>query len=567
MSCSQLCFNVRVLLLVFILSISSVVVWASPFSHKAGNAAETVPLQANWRFRQVGKESWTPATVPGCVHTDLLAAGQIPDPLYRDNELRLQWIGKADWEYETSFTLPPATLQRAHLDLVLQGLDTYAEVLLNGVSILQANNMFREWRLAAKQHLRTGENRLLIRFRSPLREVADLPRKQGYELYSGNDEQSMRVVGDQGPPLSPYTRKAPYQYGWDWGPRFVTAGVWQPVYIEAWDEARLTNLHVVQQVVTPQAAQLAVEVEYDAARSQGATLLLETRGPDGQLVGTALEQALTLAPGRHTTTAEVRLNTPQLWYPAGYGAQPLYTVTARLVQQGQPLDATTRRIGLRTLQVRREPDQYGKSFEFVVNGIPVFAKGANWIPADIFPTRVTAPRYRQLLQAAKDCHMNMIRVWGGGIYEQDAFYDTCDELGLLVWQDFMFACTFYPGDDAFMTNVREEAPTRCGACATTPAWPCGSATMKTKLPGKTGEFRGSLGRTRTKCGATTCSYSVTCSQRWCGNRTPAACTGPQAPPPILRTRPVPNATATCTTGKSGPVRPRYPITKSRCRAL
>jgi beta-mannosidase len=426
----------------------------------AQTAKTTQLLNADWRFHQAGKEGWTPAIVPGCVHTDLLAAGQIQDPLYRDNELQQQWIGKADWDYETTFAVTPEMLRRAHLELVFKGLDTYADVTLNDAAILHADNMFREWRVNVKPQLRASENRLRIHFRSPLTEVAGLPAKYGFPLYATNDEQAMAVVGDKGPVLSPYTRKAPYQYGWDWGPRFVTAGIWQPVQLEAWDEARISDFHVVQRSLSNDNAQLGFVVEYDGGTSvqnPAATLLIEALGPDGKPAGPRLEQAVTLQPNRHELTVEMRLDKPQRWFPAGYGAQALYTFTARLVQGGKPLDTAKKRIGLRTLEVRRERDQYGKSFEFVVNGIPVFAKGANWIPADIFPTRVTNQRYRHLLQSARDCNMNMVRVWGGGIYENDYFYNTCDELGLLVWQDFMFACTFYPGNPEFMDNVRQEA--------------------------------------------------------------------------------------------------------------
>jgi beta-mannosidase len=433
---------------------------ALPKIAAAQMAKSTQLLTAGWRFHQSGKEGWTPATVPGCVHTDLLAAGQIPDPLYRDNELQQQWISKADWDYETTFTIAPETLRRRNLELVFKGLDTYADVTLNEATILHTDNMFREWRVSVKPQLRAGENRLHIHFRSPLTEVAGLPAKHGFPLYATNDEQAMAVVGDKGPVLSPYTRKAPYQYGWDWGPRFVTAGIWQPVQLEAWDEAHISDFHVVQRSLSPEAALLSFVVEYDGgATVQNATakLLIEAVGPDGKTVGTPLEKAVKLLPNQHEVTAEMRLDKPQRWFPAGYGEQALYTFTARLVQDGKPLDIVKKRIGLRTLEVRRERDQYGKSFEFVVNDIPVFAKGANWIPADIFPTRVTPQRYRQLLQSAKDCNMNMVRVWGGGIYENDYFYNTCDELGLLVWQDFMFACTFYPGNPEFMDNVRQEA--------------------------------------------------------------------------------------------------------------
>ena len=415
------------------------------------------PILAGWRFQQSGQNNWQPATVPGCVHTDLLATKQIEDPLYRDNELKQQWIGKTDWDYETTFEVAPATLQQQHVELVFKGLDTYADVTLNGQPLLHADNMFREWRAEAKPLLKPSGNRLLVHFRSPLNEVAALPEKYGYKLFAINDEQAMGYVGDKGPVLSPYTRKAPYHYGWDWGPRFVGAGIWQPVQLEAWDAAKLLDVHVVQRQLSAQAATLGVVVAYEgAATASGpATLLVETTGPDGQ-PGPRQEQAVSLQPGRHELAAEVQLASPQLWYPAGYGAQPLYTFRASLLQDGRPLDAVRTRTGLRTLALRREQDAYGKSFEFVVNGIPIFAKGVNWIPADIFQTRVTPRRYHQLLQAAKDCNMNMVRVWGGGIYENQYFYDTCDELGLLVWQDFLFACSFYPGNFEFTDNVRQE---------------------------------------------------------------------------------------------------------------
>ncbi|SNR97526.1 beta-mannosidase [Hymenobacter mucosus] len=415
------------------------------------------PILTGWRFRQVGKDNWAPATVPGCVHTDLLATKQIEDPLYRDNEMKLQWIGHTDWDYETTFDVTPAMLQRQHLELVFKGLDTYADVTLNGQAILHTDNMFREWRAEVKPQLKAGANRLLVHLRSPLNEVAGLPQKYGYNLFAINDEQAMGIVGEKGPVLSPYTRKAPYHYGWDWGPRFVTSGIWQPVQLEAWDAAKITDFHVVQRQLSTQAAQLNLVMTYEgaAAASGPATLVVETTGPDGN-PGPRVEQAVTLQPNRHDVTADLRLPNPQLWFPAGYGAQPLYSFKAQLLQNGKPLDDAGTRIGLRTVELRREKDAYGKSFEFVVNGIPIFAKGVNWIPADIFQTRVTNQRYHKLLQAAKDCNMNMVRVWGGGIYENQYFYDTCDEMGLLVWQDFLFACSFYPGDDAFNNNVREE---------------------------------------------------------------------------------------------------------------
>ncbi|HEV2763688.1 MAG TPA: glycoside hydrolase family 2 protein, partial [Pyrinomonadaceae bacterium] len=241
--------------------------------------------------------------------------------------------------------------------------------------------------------------------------------------------------------------------GWDWGPRFVTSGVWRPVSLEAWDEARVADLRVVQKRLDRAAADLSAEVEVISSVESEGTLVVES--VNGRSV--AARRDVRLRPGLNKLTADFRIRNPALWWPAGMGRQPLYTLRARLFVGGKQLDERSARVGLRTVEVRQRPDQWGKSFEFVVNGVPVFAKGGNWIPADSFPTRVTRERYRQLLESARDANMNMLRVWGGGIYEADDFYELCDELGLLVWQDFMFACSMYPGDERFLENVRAEA--------------------------------------------------------------------------------------------------------------
>jgi beta-galactosidase/beta-glucuronidase len=337
------------------------------FSAETGKT--TQPILTGWRFHQAGQENWAPATVPGCVHTDLLATKQIEDPLYRDNELKQQWIGKADWDYETTFEVAPATLQRQHLELVFKGLDTYADVTLNGQAILHTNNMFRGWRAEVKPLLKASGNRLLIHFRSPLNEVADLPKKYGYNLFAINDEQAIGYVGDKGPVLSPYTRKVPYHYGWDWGPRSVGAGIWQPVQLEGWDAAKITDFHVVQRQLSAQAAQLSLVIAYDgAATASGpATLVFETTGPSGQ-AGPRLEQAVTLQPNHHEVTADLRLDNPQRWFPAGYGAQPLYSFTARLLQGGKPVgEASTRNYAKRFYALALvSPHEEGENVRFYV---------------------------------------------------------------------------------------------------------------------------------------------------------------------------------------------------------
>ena len=403
-----------------------------------------VRLHDGWRFREAGKAEWHRAQVPGCVHTDLLSNGLIGDPFYRDNEKKLQWIGKTEWEYETTFRVAPELLARRRVELVFEGLDTYAAVTLNGVHLLDADNMFRTWRVDAKAALRSGDNTLRVVFRSPVAEVLPRMKALGYELPAAND---------QGEKTSPHTRKAPYHYGWDWGPRFVTSGVWRPVRLEAWDGARVADFHVTQQALGRDAARLAANVEVFADAETPARVVIEDAASGARLAARRVE----LQPGTNRVTLDFRLARPRLWWPAGLGAQHLYRFRARLLAGARLLDEAEVRTGLRTLELRQRPDAWGKSFEFVVNGVPVFAKGGNWIPADSFPARVTRERYRRLLTSVRDANMNMVRVWGGGIYESDDFYDLCDELGLLVWQDFMFACSMYPGDAEFLENVRAEA--------------------------------------------------------------------------------------------------------------
>ena len=403
-----------------------------------------IPLHAGWKFRAAGKPDWHAAAVPGCVHTDLLANRLIEDPFFRDNEARQQWIGKTDWEYETTFDVPAALVARRHVDLVFEGLDTYAGVFLNDRPLLSADNMFRTWRVDAKAALRAGANTLRVRFRSPINEVLPLMAKMKYELPASND---------QGEKTSPHTRKAPYHYGWDWGPRFVTSGIWRPVSLEVWDGARVNDLHLAQWRVGAESASLTAVLEVEASAAQSATVVLENL-TDKSI---AARRVVRLAPGTNRLSLDFVVPRPRLWWPNGLGAQPLYDFRARLLVGGRAVDEAAARTGLRSVVLRQRPDARGKSFEFVVNGVPVFMKGANWIPADSFPTRVTREKYRQLLGSARDTNMNMLRVWGGGIYESDDFYELCDEMGLLVWQDFMFACSMYPGDEKFLENVRAEA--------------------------------------------------------------------------------------------------------------
>jgi beta-mannosidase len=411
---------------------------------ESGMQKVALSARPGWQFREARKDSWYPASVPGCVHTDLLDNKLIEDPFYRDNEKKLQWIGKTDWEYQTTFNLTPETLAHKNLELVFEGLDTYADIFLNNEPLLSTDNMFRTWRVEAKHFARAGVNILRIHFRSPINEVLPIMAKMDYELPASND---------QGEKTSPHTRKAPYQYGWDWGPRFVTSGIWRPVYLEVWDDARIADLHVQPREIHADLANVRTEVEVVSDANIEATIVLNNV-TDKSVVA---QRRVRLTPGSNRVAFNFAISHPRLWWPNGLGAQPLYTFQARLMIAGKLVDQTTKRTGLRALELRQQRDETGKSFAFAINGVPVFAKGANWIPADSFPNRITKDKYRELVRSARDANMNMLRVWGGGIYESDEFYDLCDEMGILVWQDFMFGCSMYPGDQQFLNNVRQEA--------------------------------------------------------------------------------------------------------------
>ncbi|HEX6473312.1 MAG TPA: glycoside hydrolase family 2 protein [Streptosporangiaceae bacterium] len=401
-------------------------------------------LDRDWTLRPIGGEPHigpepVPATVPGCVHTDLLAAGLIPDPYLDDNELRLGWIGRTDWVYETAFDWTPDGA--AHTDLVCEGLDTVATVELNGVALGTTANMHRAYRFDATAALRPGVNRLAVRFAAPY----------------GYTERLRAELGDRpGAYPEPYNfiRKMACNFGWDWGPTLVTVGIWRPIGLRSWSGARLA-------AIRPQVSgdgRVTVHAALDRTGEPGGA------GEPGELALTATiaGRAATVAvpAGQATATVELKVDAPELWWPRGYGAQPLYDLDVTLTGAGgvgRPLDRWRRRVGFRDVHLDTTPDEYGSACTIVVNGVPVFARGANWIPDDCFPTRVTPERYAARLAQACEAGINLVRVWGGGLYESDAFYDRCDELGLLVWQDFPFACAAYPEEGPFPAEVEAEA--------------------------------------------------------------------------------------------------------------
>jgi beta-mannosidase len=424
----------------------------------AGQTASRV-LEAKWEFRAASDtdraelKEWHPAQVPGVVQTDLLRDGLIPDPFYQDNDTRLQWIGLTDWEYRTTFQADAATMSHDHVDLVFEGLDTYADVYVNDQAVLHSDNMFRRWRVPAKSLLKTGPNTLRMVFHSPIESMIPKVKALPYILPSVT---SHNTGNEENIATAPYTRKAPYQYGWDWGPRYVTQGIWQPIRVETWDALHIENFHIQQQRVSKEFAALAAEIEIEASRSTPATIEINY----GELSGASaapVRQNVQLEPGLNRISVPLHIANPKLWYPLGYGAQDRYRF-AITVRTGRDVAAdASLKTGLRSIELRREVTKTGKSFAFVVNGIPVFAKGADVIPFDSFPNRVTPEIHRQILEAARDAHMNMVREWGGGYYESDDFYDICDELGIMVWQEFIFGGDMVPGGADFQNNVKQEA--------------------------------------------------------------------------------------------------------------
>jgi beta-mannosidase len=410
---------------------------------------EVVALDHGWQFRQItagaeqGENGWLPATVPGDVHLDLLANKKIPDPFYRDNESKLQWIENESWEYQLNFEVAPALLARSNIDLVFDGLDGAAEVSVNGTKLLSADNSFRVWRLSVKSHLHAGKNLLSVVFPSPIKAAAAIAAGDPWQPKTKTEPKT-------------YLRKPAYEYGWDWGPRFVTSGIWKPVRLEAWDKARIADFAIRQRDVSREVAHLDAEVEIEVANPSSAPVSVVVRYTENGQPEMGAKRVMFHA-GLNVIDLPIEIQKPKLWFPAGYGEQPLYEYTASVGTVEQIFDERTVKTGLRSIVLHRALDKWGRSFEFLVNGIPVFAKGADVIPFDSFPNRVTTANYRRILQSARDANMNMIRHWGGGYYESDEFYEICDELGIMIWEDFMFGNDWQPGTYAFKQNIEAEA--------------------------------------------------------------------------------------------------------------
>lgn len=406
-------------------------------------------LHSDWTFCQVGDTLWSDAKVPGTIHQDLLNHNRIPNPFYGMNEEAVQWVENEDWMYRTSFVVTEEQLNRDASVLELDGLDTYADVFLNGALILRSDNMFVGHKVPVKSVLRKGENRLLIRFRSAVKEALPQWETNGFDYPADNDHSSKRV--------SIYTRKAPYSYGWDWGIRLATCGIWRPVRLVFSDVARIEDYYVRQASVSASKADVDNRLEITNVTSQPVSALLKVAYHYSANDTKEVQKQIELRPGENTVSLPVMIDNPHLWMPNGWGEPSLYKFTASVSVDGVEVASQERQVGLRSIRVVMEDDEHGKSFYFEVNGHPMFAKGANFIPDDALLPNVTTERYKRIFEDVKAANMNMLRVWGGGIYEDDKFYDEADRNGILIWQDFLFACTTYPHDPLFFKRVEAEA--------------------------------------------------------------------------------------------------------------
>jgi beta-mannosidase len=420
-------------LLFLAISIGCILLFHHPLSAQDMNK---IDLGGIWKFQQAGGTKWSEGTVPGCVHLDLMKNGIISDPFYRDNEKYIQWIGNTGWEYKKTIMVSDTFFKYRHIELVCTGLDTYANVYLNDSLIIRADNMFMDWYANIHNYLKVGANTFRIQFPAITVENKSRYDKLPYKL-PGDD----KVV----------CRKAAYHFGWDWGPTLITSGIWKPLYIRYWNYVNVRSIQYIQKKLTDSAASLtAVFIVTADVSDTGLFRILEHNN-------LLVSEKVSLSKGVNVVRLDFTIQNPKRWWTNGLGDPYLYPFTHRVIFGNRIVGEGTTRIGLRTVQLVQQRDSVGRGFYFKVNGVPVFMKGANYIPQDNFPARVKDSSYRELIGSAAAANMNMLRVWGGGIYEKDIFYNLCDEYGILVWQDFMFANAMYPGTKDFMKSVQGEA--------------------------------------------------------------------------------------------------------------
>lgn len=394
---------------------------------------QTIELTQNWQFKKAADSVWQSATVPGNIHSDLFNNGLIENPFIGNNEEKVQWVSKTDWEYKTTFLVEDNILKKKNIELNFEGLDTYCSVYLNDSLLLKTNNAFRIWSADIKSLLKSENSlRILIESTSKYEELAKA--KLAYQLPEGE-----RI----------FSRKAQFQFGWDWGPKLNTSGIWRPIELVAWNDFKIEDFHIKQIILNDSISNLVAEIEPRSKFEKD--LIYEIYVNDSLLIEKQIN------PSNSNPEIPFEIKNPKRWWPHNLGEPYLYDIKVLVKYGTKILDSVSVKKGLRTIELVTEKDSIGESFYFKVNDLPVYAKGANYIPQNSFQNNVTDAHYEKLLNNVVDANMNMLRVWGGGIYENAIFYDLCDEKGILVWQDFMFACAMYPGDTDFLENVQQEA--------------------------------------------------------------------------------------------------------------
>lgn len=393
-----------------------------------------------WQFKNTKEMEWLKAKVPGTVHTDLLHLKKIPDPYLANNESVLQYLENENWDYRTNILITKAELDNEHIELVFEGLDTYAKVFVNDSLVLEANNMFRTWIIDIKKGLHVGKNTIYIQLESAVNKAKAESAKLPYTL-----------PGDE----KVFVRKAQYQFGWDWGPRLVTCGIWKDVKLKFWNQAKINHIQFIQKSLTKELAQVQFNLEVNCSKKGLYNFQLFNTNSYLNLLSSN-DTMIELEKGINRISLYTEIDNPKLWWTYNLGEQNLYNYSVVLSSTQKRLDSNIITFGLRTIELVQEKDSIGQSFYFKLNGVPIFAKGANYIPEDNFLPRVNLNKTKELIKNAKAANINMLRVWGGGVYASNDFYKLCNQNGILVWQDFMFACAMYPAENEFLANVSAE---------------------------------------------------------------------------------------------------------------
>lgn len=397
-----------------------------------------INLSGTWLFKAVDEDRWFESVVPGSVHSDLIRVGRLEDPYYRDNEFKVQWVEKKEWEYKKTFLIESPFLKYDAIMLKCFGLDTVTDIYINDILVGKSQNMFIEYEFDVKPYLKTGENTIHIIFRNILE--WNKKQKEMRPQITWNDEKGHYY----------FTRKCGSDFGWDWGLRLLSCGIWRPVCIYAYSEGRIKNFHLRQNLSDSGKAEMNISADIERYNSHELSLDLKVSLYDK----TIIEEILPVT--GESVNLKLVIGNPELWWPNGLGSQPLYRITAHLKYKGTIVHTWKTRTGFRKIELVQEKDERGLTFGFKVNGNLIFCKGGNWIPAGNMRGVLTIEHYRHLLQSCKETNFNMIRLWGGGIYEAECFYNYCDENGIMLWHDFMFAVGPYLGDEEFLNNVKDE---------------------------------------------------------------------------------------------------------------